>query len=392
MRRCLVVWLAVVACGGSGTAIPDGALVDGQPADSQPAALVAIQLAGPTRVHVADHVALVANGIYSDGSVVDVSATAAWSTSAVVATVVSGQVTGMATGSVSITASIGTLSDSMELRVLAPHVLVIPGVSIPQIAFVDPLASGNAAPLRVISMAAAPAAVAVVDDEVFAITANAVLVYAITQSGNVAPIRQFTCAALAAGSAITVSHDEIYVGTNDAGPILVFPIGANGSLVQPTRTIDTGHGRNQPGQVVGDELYVSGLATYSIEVYPRTASGSVTPIRTLAGPTTGLYLPAPPYLTDTELFVANHSTGLLSVFPKDASGDDTAPSRTLSLANGNALDGTPAVHDDVMFIPDSHGPFEIGVFDVNASGNTAPLRAITGSATMLGGPYGVYYY
>ena len=69
-------------------------------------------------------------------------------------------------------------------------------------------------------------------------------------------------------------------------------------LVQPTRTIDTGHGNNQPGQVVDDELYVSGLDTNTVEVYPRTAAGLVVPIRTLAGSTTGLGLPAPPYVTD----------------------------------------------------------------------------------------------
>ena len=69
----------------------------------------------------------------------------------------------------------------------------------------------------------------------------------------------------------------------------------------------------------------------SITVYPRTASGNTSPVRTLAGVVTGLS-GAEAVVVDTvnnELVVPNNKNNFITVYPRTASGP-TAPVRTIS--------------------------------------------------------------
>src|SRR4030095_13063574 len=82
------------------------------------------------------------------------------------------------------------------------------------------------------------------------------------------------------------------------------------------------------------------IASPSVTVYTRTASGNTGPLRTLSGAATGLVAPQPLALdlTNNELFVGNTFTAnTITVYARGASGN-MAPARTL----GGAATGISA--------------------------------------------------
>jgi len=93
-----------------------------------------------------------------------------------------------------------------------------------------------------------------------------------------------------------------------------------------------------------------------------------------------------------ELVVANQGNDSITVYARTASGD-TAPLRTLSGAatglsapQGVALD---LVHDELVVANAGIGPPSVTVYARTASGNVAPLRTLSGAATGLNAPRGV---
>lgn len=140
-----------------------------------------------------------------------------------------------------------------------------------------------------------------------------------------------------------------------------------------------------------DEIFVTNRSGNSVTVYARTASGNVTPLRTLAGPSTALSTPEG-LAVDTvndELFVANNGNNSITVYPRTATGN-VAPLRTISGASttldtpfGLAVD---TVHNEVV-VANYFTP-SITVYARTANGNVAPLRTVTGFIT-LSGPFGL---
>ena len=91
-----------------------------------------------------------------------------------------------------------------------------------------------------------------------------------------------------------------------------------------------------------------------------------------------------------ELFVANFNGNSVTVYSRSASGN-TAPLRTLSGA-ATGLNGPRNVALDLtnneLFVVNQSTP-SVTVYSLTASGNTAPLRTLSGAATGLDGPIGV---
>jgi len=133
----------------------------------------------------------------------------------------------------------------------------------------------------------------------------------------------------------------------------------------------------------------------SVTVYTRTASGNTAPIRNLSGPATDLGAPGSVFVdtTNNELVVGNTvGIGYVTVYSPATTNGNTAPIRTLSGAATGI--NTPygvfvdAVNDE-LFVA-NNGLASITVYSRTANGNTAPIRTLTGAATGLSAPFGIF--
>ncbi len=138
-----------------------------------------------------------------------------------------------------------------------------------------------------------------------------------------------------------------------------------------------------------DELFVANTANNSITVYKRTASGDAPPLRTLAGPLTGLGQPLGMFvdLVNDELVVANGGKDSITVYRRTASGD-APPLRTLAgLLTG--LGGPRSIAVDLanneLFVANvKMRGTSITVYRRTDSGNVPPLRTLTGLRIVFG--------
>jgi hypothetical protein len=138
-----------------------------------------------------------------------------------------------------------------------------------------------------------------------------------------------------------------------------------------------------------DEVYVvnsaGGSGTGSVTVYPRTASGPAAPIRTIAGPATGLLFPRGLAVdaSNNEIFVGDSDT--IFVYPKTGFGE-VAPLRTLKLPGSLVVNLSLDATNNELVVADGVGA--ILVYSRTASGTAVPLRTIKGASTGLGAPFG----
>ncbi len=239
------------------------------------------------------------------------------------------------------------------------------------------------------------------EDEIFVTNfGNNVLVYARTANGNVAPIRSFSGGLNnPQGIAVDTVHDEIFVaGYGSPSAINVYPRSASGA-VTPTRVI-SGASTTLEGtygltlDLVHDEIIVSSNSNNSIAVFPRTANGNVAPSRRISGPTTGLAVPGE-VVVDTvhdELTVVNAlgASSSITTFSRTANGDVvplrtiTGGSTALSNPHGLTLD---TVHDELAVVNLSGN--SITVYSRTANGDVAPLRTIAGTSQGFANPRGL---
>jgi hypothetical protein len=133
----------------------------------------------------------------------------------------------------------------------------------------------------------------------------------------------------------------------------------------------------------------------SVSVYSRTASGNTAPIRNLSGPDTDLSAVGGVFVDaiNNELVVGNTSgVGYITVYSPTTASGNTAPIRTLSGAATGI--NTPygvfvdAVNDE-LFVANDGAP-SITVYSRTANGNTAPIRTLMGAATGLSAPFGIF--
>jgi 6-phosphogluconolactonase (cycloisomerase 2 family) len=230
--------------------------------------------------------------------------------------------------------------------------------------------------------------------------ANSVTVYAPGVSGNATPLRIISGADTKLFGTRGVALDStgnLYV-SNEYGNITVYAPGASDN-VAPIRTIHTsgwaytGEGLDSFGMVLDSagNLYVSNDNFNSITVYAPDATGNATPLRTIRGPSTGLFYPEGVALDSAgNLYVANFEGNTITVYAPGATGD-VAPIRSISGALPPAPYMTTGVALDFagnLYVSNSYGN-SITVYASAASGKVAPIRTIRGENTGLNYAMGV---
>jgi hypothetical protein len=214
---------------------------------------------------------------------------------------------------------------------------------------------------------------------------------------------------LAAATFLTVApvraglaQDEIFVSNQNNNSVTVFDRTADGN-VAPLRTIvGASTGLSTPEGIAVDavhgEIFVVNAGASSVTVYARNAAGNASPLRTIVGPTTGLVNPNTIVVDPIhdEIYMDGSNAGYVNVYSRTAAGD-AAPLRSLAGASttlhapqGMALD---LVHDELLvtslFDAAFPTPDRILVFSRTASGNTAPVRTISGPSSGINQPLGL---
>jgi hypothetical protein len=170
---------------------------------------------------------------------------------------------------------------------------------------------------------------------------------------------------------------DIYSVNNDVmNTMIVFPGGAEGNIVpmREVRPIRPGPSHRAYGIAIdetADEIYLTFQHPAMVGVYPKKADKLEAPLRILAGDRTKL---ADPHgiAIDVErqlMYVSNH--GATSTSQRDANGVLVLPTQ----GRENVVAGT--------------GRFEapsISVYSLKASGDTPPIRVITGPKTQFNWP------
>lgn len=143
-----------------------------------------------------------------------------------------------------------------------------------------------------------------------------------------------------------------------------------------------------------------GLVYPGILVFAPTANGNVAPLKSIAGPSTTIEAPNYQIAVDSAgtIYVANFSPngpGYVTIFNSSATGD-AAPTGTLSGSNTMIynIQGIAVDHSGDIYVaslaqaqapnPPLSGTPSILEFSAGSTGNVAPIRIISGSATTMG--------
>lgn len=200
-----------------------------------------------------------------------------------------------------------------------------------------------------------------------------------------------------ASQARVTARPFVYVANTGADAVDVYSFGESGdvapdfTLAGPATLLDS------PVSLVRDvagRLYVGNRGPLtdpvsSITVYAGGASGNAAPVRTIAGPLTGLTnLRSIAVDASGKVYAAvlgaRRGAGAVLVFPPGAAGN-VAPSQTIAgyvyLVEGIAVDAA----GEIIVANDYPNP-SIEIFAPWANGFDAPIRTVAGSATGLSGP------
>ncbi len=263
--------------------------------------------------------------------------------------------------------------------------------------------SDNAPPQRIISGSStdlyAPDGIALdpVNNEIFVVNGTqTITVYARTAGGDAAPIRAVSLASTDQSYpddiAVDTVNNEIFVtnrnNNNTVNSITVYPRTADGAA-SPVRTISgAATGISSPTGIdvdtVNDEIFVASYSNSSIVVYARTAEGNVPPKRIVSGSSTGLYYPQGIVvdMVNNEVYVTNFDNRI-TVYARAASGN-AAPVRTISGASTGLYMPADIAVDTVnneLFVTNIDN--RITVYQRTADGDAAPFRTITGATAGL---------
>jgi 6-phosphogluconolactonase (cycloisomerase 2 family) len=211
------------------------------------------------------------------------------------------------------------------------------------------------------------------------------------------------------GLYIDPKNGDIYSVESDVGDkMVVFSRDANGN-VPPKRTLHTIHRvYNIAVDETRQELYTTIEFPPEVDVYPKTAQGEDLPIRRLIGPNTGLNsLHGIAIDEKNQLLIVNtwglHSdfkvqgTGryedpAIKIYPLNASGD-TPPLRVIS-GDKTQLNWPAAMklnpENGDLYVANDIGQSILVFSNIStAQGNVAPARVIKGPKTKLSYPTGV---
>ena len=221
-------------------------------------------------------------------------------------------------------------------------------------------------------------------------TSNGILIFGATQTGNVAPMQHITGVAGVGGVALD-SVGNIYVDEL-ASDVKVFAPSANGAAV-PIRKFSNAGIKNPKGMALdaSNHVYIANFGADSITEFAANASGSVAPIRTIAGAATTIVFPIGIAVdVNGNIFLAER-TGKFLVFGPSQTGN-VAPMRTLTDAEaGSGFNGIGASITGAAIVANtSSTPHnDVETFAKNASGTRSPVSDITGSLTGLSQPQGI---
>jgi hypothetical protein len=250
---------------------------------------------------------------------------------------------------------------------------------------------------------------------------QAIRVYPAAASGNAAALRTLNPPQLGQPIqiAISLAHDELIAVTS--GGVETYVRSASGSAAYPQRTlplsITTAGSRTRlknPGGIIlrpaGDEIAIpdygvgAGNAYFGVVLFfPRAVTGNSAPSRTLEGPQTLLGIDAFGIAFDKthdEILVLSQDSSQypyvyrISTFAGSASGN-TAPLRSVSGTNALLGDIHAISYDDAAeLIYVSEGgengiPARILVFARDANGNVAPDRIIVPNGASFVLPQGI---
>jgi 6-phosphogluconolactonase (cycloisomerase 2 family) len=213
---------------------------------------------------------------------------------------------------------------------------------------------------------------------------------------------EFNC-----GLYIDPQTGDIYSVTNDTiDTLTVFPWNAEGEM-NPKRELYTPHGTyGISADEDAQEIYLTVQHQNAVVVYPKDAAGEDEPSRKLVGPNTQLEDPhgvAVDYQNKL-MFVYNHGNGIvaatdsgkfdppsITVYDLNANGD-TAPIRIIegprTQLNWPAGMRVDSEHDELYVAND--GDSSILVFKTSDNGNVKPTRVVRGPNTHLLNPTDVY--
>ncbi|MBT9582627.1 Ig-like domain-containing protein [bacterium] len=228
------------------------------------------------------------------------------------------------------------------------------------------------------------------------LTGNTVTVFDPAANGDVTPLGSYAGnnTKLSAPSQITVSGQELFV-SNGNGSVTVFNLHARGN-VAPKRTISgalTGLTDARGVAILNNEIYVSNFAPATISVFNINANGNVAPLRTIAGGNTLLSGPRNLSIFNNVVFAASSANNRVLGFPVLTNGD-VAPTTNIG-ADANPDITTLAVPVGMLvtaneIFTDTAG--SVLAFAPGATGNVAPIRTITGAATNVGDPRGMFLF
>lgn len=243
----------------------------------------------------------------------------------------------------------------------------------------------------------------------------AVLVFADDALGDTPPVRVIagphTGFTQISGITVDDEHQELYVSNwsptapNPPHSVLVFALGASGDVAPLRMLVDGSNSQlGLPRRVaidhVHDELILPRVAVSApdpfsgdgVQVYPRTASGDVAPLRSIVGRDTLFSNPFDIVLRSVSDEILSNSAfaggvpvpGLLG-FPRTASGD-VRPSRVVD-GPATHLDGftNSLAYDDAAdeIYADTGDNRGYAVFPGTANGNVAPARMVGGPDSAL---------
>ncbi|MDD2237201.1 MAG: beta-propeller fold lactonase family protein, partial [Kiritimatiellae bacterium] len=258
----------------------------------------------------------------------------------------------------------------------------------------DALATGDAAPLRVVSGTNTlferqhPKGIAVDNDFMYVTlqtgsvaSAAAIGVFPLSADGDVAPMRLIAGdnTLLSSPRGLAVDTQYVYVANLSAGSVTVYPLDADGNVAPTRRIMGAGTLMSGPNGIAVDDqyIYVANYHNDSITVYEKTAESNASPVRVIQGAQTGLSWPEGVAVNDTSIFVTDMSSpGEVKAFALTADGN-VAPERTIT-GNNTGLFGPwgIAVDDQYLYV----GNFTcLAVFRPTDDGNVAPVRLIEGN-------------
>ena len=175
--------------------------------------------------------------------------------------------------------------------------------------------------------------------------------------------------------------------------VTVYTQGATGNAA-PLRSIaGPSTGLQFPSAIAVDATgnrYVADRAADSVSAFAGNARGNSAPFRTIAGMRTGLNLPTGIALDRSgDVYVVNRSGNAITVYRPAANGN-ARPNRTIA-GSATELNGPTsiALDDRQNIYVTNLGEQSVAEFAPAANGNVAPLRVIRGKRTRLTGAFGI---